>query len=48
MDMIKYRNLTSHVYDETTARQIAEEICGRFHACFVAMHRRFLALYERS
>lgn len=48
MDMIKSRNLTSHVYDETTARQIVEEICGRFHACFVKMHRHFLPLYEQA
>lgn len=44
MDMIKSRNLTSHVYDEATARQIAEEICGRFYPCFAAMHKRFLPL----
>ncbi|MDO9226319.1 MAG: nucleotidyltransferase substrate binding protein [Pseudomonadota bacterium] len=48
MDMIKSRNLTSHVYDEVIARKIAEEIYGRFHACFAAMHKRFLPLYEHS
>lgn len=48
MDMIKSRNLTSHVYDETTARKIADDICGHFQPCFVVMHRRFLPLYERS
>ena len=46
MDMIKSRNLTSHVYDETTARKIAEDICVHFHARFAAMHERFLALRE--
>ena len=44
MNMIKSRNLTSHVYDEGTARKIADDICDRFHACFAAMHARFLAL----
>ncbi len=44
MDMIKSRNFTSHVYDEATARKIADDICGSFHACFAAMHQHFLAL----
>ena len=48
MDMIKSRNLTSHVYDETTARQIVEDVCAHFHASFVAMHEHFIPLYERS
>lgn len=48
MDMIKSRNLTSHVYDEATARKIVEEICGRFYPCFVKMRQHFLPLYERA
>lgn len=48
MDMIKSRNLTSHVYDEATARKIVDDICGYFHACFVAMHKHFLGLCERT
>lgn len=47
MDMIKARNLTSHLYDEGVARKIADDICGRFHACFAAMHADFLARYQR-
>lgn len=46
MDMLKSRNLTSNVYDEATARKIAHEIRGRFHACFAAMYSRFLRLSE--
>lgn len=42
MNMIKARNLTSHLYDETTARKIADDICLRFHAAFSAMHAQFL------
>ena len=48
MDMIKSRNLTSHVYDEATAQIIVEDIYTRFHPCFVKMHQRFLPLYEGS
>jgi nucleotidyltransferase substrate binding protein (TIGR01987 family) len=48
MDMIKSRNLTSHVYDEATVRKIADDICGRFQPCFAAMHQRFLALSGQS
>jgi nucleotidyltransferase substrate binding protein (TIGR01987 family) len=48
MEMIKSRNLTSHVYDEATARKIADDICGHFYVCFAAMHQHFLALIEHS
>ncbi|PIQ13772.1 MAG: nucleotidyltransferase [Hydrogenophilales bacterium CG_4_9_14_3_um_filter_59_35] len=48
MEMIKSRNLTSHVYDESTARDIAEDIAARFHPSFLRMHQHFLSLYERS
>lgn len=47
MDMIKARNLTSHLYDETTARKIADDICDRFHGCFAAMYTDFLARYQQ-
>lgn len=48
MDMIKARNLTSHLYDESTARNIADDICRRFYACFAAMHADFLARCSTS
>ena len=48
MDMIKARNLTSHVYDEDTARKIADDIGGRFHACFAAMYQHFRVRCERA
>jgi len=48
MNMIKSRNLTSHVYDEGTARKIADDICDRFHSCFTTMHARFVVLSNPS
>lgn len=48
MNMIKSRNLTSHVYDEGTAKKIADDICDHFHACFKTMHARFSALCNPS
>ena len=47
MDMVKGRNLSSLVYDETTARKIVEDICAFFHPRLAVMHQRFQALYER-
>lgn len=47
MDMVKARNLSSLVYDETTARKIVEDICAYFHPRLAVMHQRFQALYER-
>jgi uncharacterized protein with HEPN domain len=38
MDMLRYRNLISHVYDETLARQVVNDICTRFHRCFLELH----------
>lgn len=38
MDMIRCRNLTSHVYNQDLARQVVDDICSRFHACFVELH----------
>lgn len=46
MDMIKARNLTSHLYDEATARSIVDDICCRFKDCFSAMHADFLNRYR--
>lgn len=48
MDMIKARNLTSHVYDEATVRKIADDICQRFHPCFSAMDEYFRMRQEGS
>ncbi|MEY4978798.1 MAG: hypothetical protein RLZZ352_1068 [Pseudomonadota bacterium] len=44
MDMIKSRNLTSHVYDQKTASAIAEAISQRYRDQFAALHARFLPL----
>lgn len=42
MDMIRCRNLTSHVYDEALAQQVADDICSRFHGCFLSLHKMLL------
>jgi nucleotidyltransferase substrate binding protein (TIGR01987 family) len=46
MDMIKSRNLTSHVYDENKARALADAISQHDHARFEAFHARFWPLYK--
>lgn len=48
MDMVRSRNLSSHVYDETTARKIVEDICDYFYPCFAVMYQHFQALYEQA
>lgn len=48
MDMIKSRNLTSHVYDHATAKTIADAISQRYHAQFAALHARFLPLFQAA
>lgn len=48
MDMIRCRHLTSHVYDEGLAQQVVEDICSRFHGCFVSLHTRLSALLEST
>ncbi len=48
MEMIRSRNLTSHVYDENTARAVAEDVAERFHPAFGNLHQRFLALGGNS
>lgn len=46
MEMIRSRNLTSHIYDQATVRRITDDICQHFHSCFVTLQQRFLPLYE--
>ena len=48
MDMIRCRNLTSHVYDEALAQQVADDICSRFHGCFVRLHTMLSARIEST
>ena len=43
MAMIKDRNQTSHVYDASSARIIADHICQHFYARFAALHAQALA-----
>jgi len=47
MQMIQSRNLTSHVYDENTARAVAEDIAARYHPALVRLHQHFLTLGQR-
>ena len=48
MDMIKSRNLTSHVYDQETAKAIANDISQRYHAQFAAWQAHFLPLAQAT
>ena len=48
MNMIKSRNQTSHVYDQDTARRIADAISQSYHARFAALHARFFPLYQAA
>ena len=48
MDMIKSRNLTSHVYDQDTARAIADDISKHYLAKFAALQARFLPLFQAT
>ncbi len=46
MDMIKSRNPTSHVYDQATAKAIADDISQRYHVQFAELHTHFLPLFQ--
>jgi nucleotidyltransferase substrate binding protein (TIGR01987 family) len=48
MDMIKARNLTSHLYQAKIADDITRDILSRFHPALVAMERRFVDLEKRE
>lgn len=46
MDMIANRNRTSHTYNESTARQIAEAITERYHVLFCQLAERLESLRD--
>lgn len=46
MNMIKARNLTSHLYDETLAEDIFRQIADSFYQAFETFTRTFTLLYE--
>jgi len=48
MAMIRDRNLSSHTYDQGTARDIIKRILGEHHPAFLKMSKRFSGLYEQS
>jgi len=48
MDMIKARNLTSHLYQAKIADDITHDILGRFYPGLVAMERRFVDLEKKE
>ncbi len=39
MEMIKSRNITSHTYNEDTAREIYTKILNQYHAAFLAFRK---------
>jgi nucleotidyltransferase substrate binding protein (TIGR01987 family) len=48
MDMIKARNLTSHLYDVVLADAVANDILTRFFPAFEDLSRRLTALLEQD
>jgi nucleotidyltransferase substrate binding protein (TIGR01987 family) len=44
MAMIRDRNLSSHTYDQETAREIVGRILGEHHPAFLTMAKKFGAL----
>lgn len=38
MDMVRARNLTTHIYNEQTANQIKEDIVNLYYSCFSKLH----------
>jgi nucleotidyltransferase substrate binding protein (TIGR01987 family) len=48
MAMIRDRNLSSHTYDQATAREIVGRILGEHHPAFLKMAGRFRPLYEQA
>jgi len=48
MTMIRDRNLSSHTYDQNTAREIVERILKAHHPAFLKMAAKFSALHESS
>jgi len=47
MAMIRDRNLSSHTYDQETAREIVGRILREHHPAFLTMAKKFGALYAR-
>jgi nucleotidyltransferase substrate binding protein (TIGR01987 family) len=48
MDMIENRNLTSHIYNESVAQEIASNIRNRFFSLFIALRDTMQALSDES
>lgn len=48
MDMIQSRNLTSHAYNEETAKAVLSAIVGSYFAEFLAFHSRMQKLKEEQ
>lgn len=46
MDMIKSRNLSSHTYDEQSAKILKDKITNDYFACFLDLKRKLLLRYE--
>jgi nucleotidyltransferase substrate binding protein (TIGR01987 family) len=48
MDMVNSRNLTTHTYDEITARKIADIIVQQYFSEFKDLHARLTELMEED
>ena len=48
LEMIRYRNLTSHTYSEETADEAIRLITGRFYPLFLAFYEKGLQLIHKD
>ncbi len=48
MDMIVSRNLTSHIYDETTAAKITSAILGDYFTEFATLHTKLESMKQEE
>jgi nucleotidyltransferase substrate binding protein (TIGR01987 family) len=48
MEMIKSRNLTSHTYNEETAREIATDVFEKYYHEFLKLQEKFQKLVEKE
>jgi len=46
MDMIRSRSLSSHTYNEATAKHIASAVSERYVQCFQALRQKMVSLRE--
>jgi nucleotidyltransferase substrate binding protein (TIGR01987 family) len=48
MKMIEARNKTSHTYNPNIAKEVVDDILGRFYPAFESMTKKFTALHDQE